>query len=311
MITIYEFTEATFTADAPLFLACGIFDGVHRGHQMLLTQTIKLAQKNHGYAVALTIHPHPRSILTPTNAPAMLSTPSMRNNLFTTLGLDGSVLINFTRQFSELAPEEFFALLLRKLPRLRGLVVGADWRFARQQSGDVTCLKKLTAEKKLELLVVDPVFYADEKISSTRIRNALKNGDFVNAEKMLGRKFFLRGAVIGGRQIARRLGFPTANLSFNGISPLPNGSYLAQTTFKGKNYLSTAYIGTRPTYQANDGSYVVEVFILDADFNLYGQEIDVHFWQKLRDETKFADENALRQAIANDVEKTRQFASLE
>ena len=307
MLTLYDFHESTFTAARPLFVACGVFDGVHRGHQALLAKARILADAAGGRAVALSFNPHPLAVLCPEHAPAMIATVPMRLRLLSAAGLGGCVMLNFNRAMSEMAPEDFFTFILEKLPHIQGFVVGEDWRFGCRQSGDAALLSDLAARRKREAVIVPPVIHDGRKISSTRIRAALRAGDLDLAQTLLGRPFGICGIVQHGRQIGRTLGVPTANLLPGGKNPVPPGSYAARVILNDTPHPASVYCGSRPTYQDSPGEYYVEAHLLDGSYNLYGQEITVELLRFLRPETKFPDEAALRAGIRNDLEMAKTF----
>lgn len=307
MLTLYDFHESTFTAGRPLFVACGFFDGVHRGHQALLAQTRRLADDAGGRAAALSFSPHPLELLAPAQAPALLSPVNLRLKLLAENGMDGCILLNFDRAMSALPPAGFIDFLFGKFPNICGLVSGTDWRFGCRQAGDAEILRTLAAERAFSLTVLPPVLHAGEKISSSRIRAELRAGNLDAAAAMLGRPFTVLGEVRPGRQIGRTLGVPTANLLPPGKNPLPPGSYAARAVLDdGTAHPASAYAGSRPTYQDTE-SYYVECHLLDGKHDLYGRELRVEFLRQIRPEMKFRSETELRERIHADLDAAREF----
>lgn len=307
MLTLYDFHERAFTSGRPLWVACGVFDGVHRGHQALLRRARELAAAGGGRAVALSFSPHPLAVVAPGRAPALLTPVPLRLRLLAAAGAAGCVLLNFRPAMSAMAPGEFVEYLLGRFPRVRGFVVGADWRFGQGQAGDAGLLTRIAGLTGREVAVVPPVLYGDEKISSSRIRAALKRGDLEEAAAMLGRPFTVLGEVLHGRQIGRTLGAPTANLQPGGLNPLAPGSYAARATVDGVTHPASAYAGSRPTYQGDSPEYYVEVHLLDGAFDLYGREMTVEFLRFLRPEMKLRGPEELRQRIHADFAAARAY----
>ncbi|MDR0868539.1 MAG: riboflavin biosynthesis protein RibF [Planctomycetota bacterium] len=299
MLAFHSFIPDVFSS--PLVLACGVFDGAHCGHQALLARARELAASRSAAAVTLTFDPHPRAVLLPNEPLTLLTTLTQRLRLFEELGIGGCAVVNFTPEISRWSAAEFVDFLRAEFPRLRGLTVGAGWRFGSGRSGDVMELRRLVGDAP-HLEVLPPVIYRGERISSSRIRRTLATGNLAEAKIMLGRDFTLAGAVIKGRQVGRTLGFPTANLAAR--VPLPNGSYAARVEAAGASYPAAVYLGRRPTY-GGDGEILVEAHLLDVDIDLYGQEIAVRFIRQIRGERQFADETELRRRIAADVEEAR------
>ncbi|GHV23402.1 riboflavin biosynthesis protein [Planctomycetales bacterium] len=299
MLTFHSFIPDVFSS--PLVLACGVFDGAHCGHQALLARARELAASRAAAAVTLTFDPHPRAVLSPNEPPTLLTTLTQRLRLFEELGIGGCAVVNFTPEVSRWSAAKFVDFLRAEFPRLRGLTVGAGWRFGSGRSGDVMELRRLVGGGDVHLEVLPPVIYRGERISSSRIRRTLATGNLAEAKIMLGRDFTLAGAVIKGRQVGRTLGFPTANLAAR--VPLPNGSYAARVE-AGASYPAVVYVGRRPTY-GDDGEILVEAHLLDVEVDLYGREIAVRFIRQIRGERQFANEAELRRRIAADVEEAR------
>ncbi|MEA1927456.1 MAG: bifunctional riboflavin kinase/FAD synthetase [Candidatus Auribacterota bacterium] len=309
MISIYEFTEGAITRELPLVMACGFFDGVHKGHQAVLQAARAEAERNKGKAIALSFSPHPRSVLDPAQPVRLLTTENQKIRLFETYGLDGCVLLKFSRIIREMEPEEFIHLLREKFPHLREIVVGRNWRFGAGNRGDTELLEKCAAENHLNVTVVEPVLWQEEPISSTRVRQAVESGELEDIEFMLGRPFRVLGDVTHGLQLGRRLGFPTANIQPEDKLLPPPGSYATYVDIDRKTFLSATYIGHRPTFNGNGGEQFLEVFILDQDLHLYGKELEISFIKKIREEVKFDSPEELSKQIATDVEEARRILS--
>lgn len=313
--------------DRPVVLAMGCFDGVHIGHQSVISAAVEQARRCGGEAWVFTFHPHPAKILSPETAPPLISDPPGRLRRFEQLGVHGVIEIPFDRSYAHTEPDVFLSGLWTRLPTLAGIVCGTDWSFGYQARGKVPALKKLCMEHGIAATVVPPVLYDEEKISSTRIRQAVHAGDMPLAEAMLGRPFSLSGTVVPGRGVGRRLGFPTANIHpENELLPAP-GVYAAHTrlqTAEGRSqasgvrgqqagssslipdpcsltpeYPSAVFIGERKTF--SDPEPVIETYLLDFDGELYGQSVEIVLHQKIRDIEKFPSRDALVAQIKKDV----------
>lgn len=286
----------------PVCIAAGFFDGVHLGHRSVLLSTIAAAGKCNGTAWALTFEPHPMKVLDPARAPLLLTCAEHKARLMAALGMDGCLMLKFTRAYSGMEPEAFVADLCRNSPTLKTMVVGHDWRFGRNGAGDFNCLRTLMKKKGVSVLSVPPVMWRGKVISSTRIRECVLKGRLDEAFNMLGRPFSFLGKVTRGHRIGRELGFPTANIApCNDVRPA-NGVYAVQADI-GAHVVADGVmnIGTRPTFRGGEASTTYELHIPGFSGNLYGRTVEVFFVRKLREERRFASLEALAAQIAKDV----------
>jgi len=289
--------------DKPVVLAMGCFDGVHIGHQQVIATAVKQAKARGGEAWVFTFHPHPAKILSPGTAPPLISAETCRLRQFEALGVHGVIAIPFDKTFAHTEPEKFLSGLWKKLPTLSGIVCGTDWSFGYQARGKFSALEKICAEHGITATAIPPVLFNGKRVSSTLIRQAVHAGDIPLAEKMLGRPFCIFGTVIRGRGIGRGLGFPTANIEQeNELIPSP-GVYAAHTNVNGGKINSAVFIGARKTF--NDHEPVVEVYLLDFDGDLYGQQVEVCLAQKVRDVETFPSKEALIAQIEKDIAQIR------
>ncbi len=309
MITIYEFTEGAVTQGFPLVMACGFFDGVHRGHQALLRAAAEEARNRSGKAVALSFSPHPQSIIQPGKKVRLLTSREQKIRLFEEYGLDGCILLDFSESIRGMKPDDFIRFLRGEFPNLAHLVVGRNWRFGAGNRGDAELLGRIAKSNGLGITAADAVTWEGEPISSSRIRQAVEKGDLDSVQAMLGRPFQVIGRVRHGHQIGRRLGFPTANIQPDEVLLLPAGIYATLTLTESREYPSVTYIGRRPTFQNTGGDQFIEIFIMDQELDLYGRELEVSFIKKIREDKKFDSPESLSRQIAKDVEEARSILS--
>jgi riboflavin kinase/FMN adenylyltransferase len=290
-------------------LAIGSFDGIHLGHQAILRSVAARARALNAVPTALTFDPSPRKVLRPETAPLQLSTIAQRLAGFAALGLEAAVVLPFTLELSRLTPEEFVQKILLRNLRIKAVFVGESFRFGHNQAGDVNLLRKLGGENGFEVVVLPPVIYRGEVVSSTLIRKEIADGDVSRAARLLGRQFVLTGETIPGTGTGHRFTFPTLNLApEQGLLPR-RGVYVTRTRLENEqcSRRSVTNIGMRPTF---DGSALsVETHVLDAQLSSAPKRIEVRFWERLRDERKFSSPEELRAQIARDIASANKFFS--
>jgi riboflavin kinase/FMN adenylyltransferase len=281
--------------------AIGMFDGVHLGHQQVLTQTLADAHQHEAIAVAVTFDCHPATIVAPDRVPPLIYSLPQRLRAIESLGIDTTLLLRFDRAFSEQPGEAFIRELARDFGAVHSVCVGSRFTFGHRRSGNVELLRKLGQELRFIVHGLASVSLDGEVVSSTRIRECIRAGDLDAASQMLGRAYALAGAVLRGDEIGRKLGFPTANLDTRGLALPPNGVYAVHATVGGREHRAVLNIGYRPTLAQPEPQLRVEVHLLDFSGDLYGQEVEVAFVEKLREERKFASPEELRAQIKRDV----------
>jgi riboflavin kinase/FMN adenylyltransferase len=284
----------------------GNFDGVHLGHAALCEAVVREARAASGEAAALTFDPHPSRVLAPERAPATLTTIAQRAELLAGLGVDRVAVVPFTRELSHVPAEEFARRLLSEALGARVVVVGFNFRFGSGRKGDVTALEVLGRTLGFRVVAVPPVVVDGAPVSSTRVREALARGAVEAAAGLLGRDYFVDGAVIRGVGRGRTLGIPTANLDpVNEILP-GGGVYAARVRVPGEaqSVAAVVNVGRRPTF--GGGATLVEAHLLDFEGDLYGRELRVAFAARLRDEQRFSGPDVLKKQIARDVAAARQ-----
>lgn len=284
-------------------LTVGVFDGVHLGHQILLSELKSRAQQQGLLSGVVTFQSHPRRLLQPSNKLPFLNDVDDRLEKIRNLGIDLVVAIPFTIETARLSARDFVALLQKYL-KMKGLVVGPDFALGREREGNIAQLQQLSREMGFTLDIIKPVGIGSEVVSSTLLRNTLFQGDVRKAARLLGQPFYLKGRVIPGTHHGLDLGFPTANLEIHPGQALPaDGVYVTTTEIAGKSYNSVTNIGNRPTFGNNPQT--VETYVLDFNGDLYGQVIKVSFIERLRNEVRFKSLDELSEQIKKDVAQAR------
>ncbi|MFR4997163.1 MAG: bifunctional riboflavin kinase/FAD synthetase [Clostridium paraputrificum] len=267
------------------YVALGSFDGLHSGHLSLVNKIIELANENKGRSIVYTFKNHPRTLIKGTTPPKLLMDNESKEEILESLGVDLIYFEEFNEEYMKLTPEGFIKYLCEKF-KVKGIVVGFNYRFGYKNIGNIEMLKELSTKYGYELYVMEPCNYEDEVISSTRIRNELFNGNVDKAMKMLNRPYIIKGKVVHGKKLGRTIGFPTANLDYSKEILIPSkGVYYTNVEWQGKIYKGITSVGNNPTVNGN--KLTIETYILDFNNDLYGHNIKVYFIKKIRDEKKF------------------------
>lgn len=290
-------------ADTALHLALGVFDGVHIGHQAVIARAVEAAERDGGLGGVLTFDPHPIRVIAPAKAPAsLLATLHHKEKIVRDLGADVFIALNFDQTLALMEPGEFLDQLFR-LP-VKTIAVGEDWRFGKGRHGDVEFLQSQAALRGFTLEAVPPVMIEGERVSSTRIRQAIRDGNFAAAARLLGRPYSVCGPVIHGKQLGRTIGFPTANIETGDSQLPPDGVWAVNATFTDGRIISgVANLGTRPTVGGDSRS--LEAHLFDFSEDIYGQELEIGFLAFIRSEKKFNGLDELKNQIARDAESAR------
>ncbi|MFZ5898044.1 MAG: bifunctional riboflavin kinase/FAD synthetase [Bacillota bacterium] len=290
-----------------IMLGLGNFDGVHRGHQELISNVVKRARANGCTPAIFTFNPHPLAVLRPEAAPPLLLSPKARERLIERLGVELLLAVPFTLDFARLLPEEFAARVLVRELGVKAVFVGYNYTFGYKGKGTPETLKKLGALHGFEVYIIPPVSIDGRVVSSTLIREELFAGRIEEARKLLGYHPFVEGVVVQGDRRGRSLGFPTANLELTeSLLTPPNGVYAVKVQLDGETYLGVANVGLRPTFKGNNNDYRnIEVHLFDFQGDLYGVPIRVLFQRRLRDEKKFASVQDLIRQIEDDIRAAR------
>ncbi len=290
----------------PLALSIGMFDGVHRGHQTIINQLNTISRGKGLQSAILTFWPHPRTVFNPGDDLKLLNTIDEKVYLIGKNGIQHLFLKEFDEQFRNLTGAEFVRQILVEKLNVKHLIIGHDHTFGKNKSGDFNLLKQMSAEYGFEVQQVEAVNYHDRNISSTQIRNALAAGNVKEANDMLGYVFSVSGTVVNGRKIGRTIGYPTANIETDPLKLLPKkGAYIVEVFVKGQKYKGMLSIGTNPT--VNGTSLSTEVYILDFNDDIYGEEISVNFREFLHDEIRFESMEKLIERLDEDKKLTAEF----
>lgn len=270
----------------------GAFDGVHRGHQRILDETVSWAAGLRGHAVVLTFDPLPKAVVGPEGALCITSLDH-RLALLARRGLDLAVVLPFDAIVAQMPAEQFVRDLLLSWLGTRHVVFGHDSTFGRGAEGNLALLRRFEAQGLLAVRSPEPVLHQGRVISSTAIRQAIGSGDLALAEAMLGRPFSLLGTVVRGDGRGRRLGFPTANLDLHHEAIPPDGVYATLAFLDTSPLPSLTYVGRRPTFAQDDADTAIEVHLIGVQADLYGRNIEVRFIRRLRDDVRFPTPEAL------------------
>ncbi len=286
-------------------LTLGNFDGVHLGHQALLARLSSHARAHHLETAVLTFSPQPRAFFTPDRAPAQLSSLREKIALLAKAGIERVHICRFNAHLAHLSPEDFIEDVIVRTMQARHVLVGDDFRFGAGRAGDVYVLQKAGAALGFSVEALPTQTFADARISSSAVRQALHHGNIALANQLLGRPYALSGRVQKGFQLGRTLGFPTLNIDLKGRRPALWGVYVVRVGgLAERSVLGVASIGTRPTVKAGLAP-CVEVHLFDWQAMCYGARVNVEFLAYLRSEEKFDSLPALTQQIAADAQAAR------
>ncbi len=285
----------------------GTFDGVHIGHQKIINRLNEIAAQTSGESVLLTFHPHPRMVLFPDDdSLKLINTIDEKTALLESFGLDHVIYLPFGKEFSRLSPVEYVRDFLVNKINLHTIVIGYDHHFGRNRQGDIELLKELAPVYDFQVEEILAQEISEIKVSSTKIRRAIVSGDFDTVHRFLGHTFTISGEVVYGYKIGRTINFPTANVALRGVHKIvpQNGVYIVQCKVQKEVVFGVMNIGTKPTIESTS-NISMEVHLLDFDAEIYGETIVVEFLQKIRNERKFDNLEALKKQIKMDVTQAR------
>lgn len=285
----------------------GNFDGVHLGHQAVLQQLAMKGDTLGLPAVVITFEPQPNEFFAPDKAPARLCRFREKVEALRCYSIQQLCVLKFNKQLAQMAAGEFIQRLLVDGLNVKYLVVGDDFRFGKDRQGDFEMLQKAGEKQGFQVVNMHTFSIDQQRVSSTRIRLALEQGDLLLAEKLLGRPYRMSGRVAHGDKRGRTLGFPTANIHLHRHKVPLTGVYAVQLFgIAGEPVKGVANVGIRPTI-AGLKRALLEVHLFDFDRDIYGEHVQVHFLKKLRDEQKFADLDALTQQIEEDCQQAKAY----
>lgn len=293
--SIHDFKSAKKT-----ILTLGTFDGVHVGHQKIIQKLIQNASDYNCESLILTFFPHPRMVLQESSEIKLLNTIDEKSILLEKMGLDNLVIHPFDKEFSRLTAEEFVKTILVDALNIRKIIIGYDHRFGRNRSANIDDLIVYGKQYNFEVEQISAQEINAVSISSTKIRNAILEGNMTLANDYLGYNYVLNGTVIKGKQLGRTIGFPTANLKIEEDYKLipKNGVYIVKSTISQKTVFGIMNIGTNPT--VNGENLSIEVHFIDFDTDLYNSKIEISILERIRDEQKFDSIELLKLQIQND-----------
>jgi riboflavin kinase/FMN adenylyltransferase len=286
------FRHFPLNSNAPIGLIIGNFDGVHIGHQALIKKLIAESEKRNLTPSVMTFEPHPKEFFIPENAPSRLTTLREKLKVFLSYGIEKVFVSAFNQKFSNISSEQFMGQILREQLKVQLLIVGDDFRFGSKRQAGIEDLKK----NAFELFKIPEIDVNGKRVSSTRIRECLKEGRIQEVNQFLDRPYTLSGKVVEGDKRGRQMGFPTANIYMKHLRPALTGVYAVKLG----NRNGVANLGVRPTI-AGIPKLLLEVHLLNFNEDIYGQHVQVTFLEKIRDEMQFENIDALIEQIKKDV----------
>ncbi len=294
-----------FKAVSHPIVTIGTFDGVHLGHQAIFSKMKEEARKTGGETVVITFFPHPRLVLYQDSVNLkFINTREKKIERLEKIGIDHLVIIPFTKAFARNTSEQFITNYVVKYIHPAKVIIGYDHHFGKNREGNIALLERLKSKFGYEVEEVPPYFVDGAPVSSTRIRNLLHEGNVKDANRMLGYDYAITGEVVRGKALGRKIGYPTANLELPNEYKLiaANGVYACRVLIGNRTFKGMGNIGVRPTI--DHGDLTIEVNIFDFDEEIYGQKITIEFVDRLRDEKKFKDIEALKKQLAKDKERS-------
>lgn len=289
----------------PYSLALGFFDGVHKGHQAVIEQAKEKAQQTASKLAVMTFDPHPSIVLGRSKEKVLYITPlQQKMAILEKMGVDTLFVVRFTSDFAQLTPKEFFQLFIKDLG-VQHVTAGFDYTFGSKGKGDMDLMTKLGADE-VSVTIVSKQIAEDEKISSTRIRKLLQQGNMEAVCELLGRPYITQGVVVHGDKRGRTIGFPTANVQAEDDSFIPtNGVYVVKISVQDEWFVGVCNIGFKPTFKNPDEKKLsIEVHIVDFDKNIYGEEVDIAWYKWLRAEQKFNGIDELIEQLTKDKQQS-------
>lgn len=288
----------------------GTFDGLHLGHQQIISKVIKVAEEKKLTSVVVTFDPHPRAVVSKDYNMQLLATLDEKKILFEELKIDNLFVINFTMEFAKISSDEFVKNYLIDKLNAKHVVIGYDHKFGKNRNGDKSTLKEFGIKYGFDVTCMDEFQSEGDTISSTVIRNLLQTGEVDTANTYLGRNYSFFGRVVEGAKRGREIGFPTANIEIDNPYKLvpANGVYIVKASLDNQSLYGIMNIGIRPTFE-NENNKVIEMHIFDFNKNIYGKEIKIEFIKRIRSEKKFNSKEELINQITKDKNFAEEFLS--
>ena len=297
---IYTCIEEFAPIEFPV-VTIGTFDGVHIGHQAIINKLKEVAERHNGETILVTFDPHPRKVLYSDSWDLkLINSPKRKIDLIRKTGIDHLIILPFTKKFAQMSSYEFIKNILVDKIHTKNIVIGYDHHFGRDRLGDHQSLEELGKEFGFRVDEVPPQYIDKISVSSTKIRKALNDGNITYANKLLGYEYSIHGNVVEGFKIGRTIGFPTANLEVDDKLKLitANGVYACKVLWNGQKFFGMGNIGVRPTLNRKD--LTIEVHIFDFDKQIYGDYLTIYWIDRIRDEIKFKDLEALKEQLVKD-----------
>ncbi len=290
----------------PTVLTLGVFDGLHLGHQKIVATVVERTKAVNAVPTAITFDPHPRAVLAPENAPPLLQTLDQRLGALEFLGIEQTIIVRFSQEFAKTDAEEFLRDVFFSRLKAQEVYLGAGFSFGKNRAGNIELLRKISQELGFFADEVPEIALRGQRVSSSRIRQLLHDGQVNLARRMLARPYGIEGRVVHGFERGRTIGFPTANLNtVNRVVPRA-GVYVTATLIEGKWRRSITNVGVRPTFE-DKKEPSIETFVLDWTGDLYGDVIRVRFLHRIRDERKFSGVDELKSQIAKDLRRAEKY----
>jgi riboflavin kinase / FMN adenylyltransferase len=301
-------THGFYPPGMPHAVTIGNFDGLHLGHQAMLTRLLDVARARGLPSCVLSFEPHPREFFAPAQAPARLSSLREKAEMLRGRGIDRLHVFRFNRAFSSLSADQFIEQVLVRTLQARYVLVGDDFRFGAKRAGDFSLLERAGQQFGFDAEFLPTVEVAGERSSSTAVRTALAAGELEHAARLLGRPYSISGRVVHGDKLGRDIGFPTANIQLKHNRPPLLGIFAVELYgLNGQPLPGVASLGVRPTVKGVDAAPVLEVHLFDFNTDIYNRRVRVDFLHKLRDEEKYPDLPSLVAQIGRDVDNAKRF----
>ncbi len=303
-------TDGQVDRSRPTAITLGNFDGLHLGHRALINLTKEFAAEENLESVVFSFAPHPMLVFKRKEDFALIMAPDEKKFALEQMGVDTYIEYPFDKDFAAMSAEDFALKLLFQRMQCKVLIVGENYHFGSNRSGDYKMLKRFGEEYGVKVIAVPSVLYENERISSSRIRKCLTELELECANRMLTEPYFILGKVKEGKKLGRTIGFPTVNMQAHPLKLFPpNGVYATKTKYKGKYYYGVTNIGKNPT--VNGTQKIVETYLFDFHETVYGEELQVFFYAFLRGEKRFSDIEELQEQIAINAEQAKTYFASE
>ena len=296
---VFRDIEDFHRPDLRTVVTMGNFDGIHLGHQTLVSNAVTEARQRRTQSMVFTFEPHPLKLLAPERAPQMIVNHKDKMDMLEALGVDAVIVQTFDRRFANIEAKDFVQRYLVEHLNLSKIWLGRDLRFGRARHGDAEDLIRWGSELGFGVGIVEPILVQGKRISSSRIRQLIQQGGVDEVQAMLGRYHFISGTVVRGHGRGRKIGFPTANLAAATELLPQDGIYATILEFQGRRWLSVSSVGHNPTFE--EGAHTIEAYVLDFAQDIYGEPVKLSFVQRIREERKFAQIEDLVTQIDQDV----------